>query len=553
MDFSSLLEDYTEDNLVSILNFKGWHSAYEVKNFHFYIYLQEYLSEAKGLGATHCLIEREYISKDYIDDYSDFYSLCFQTYEKKCLRVHFFNFKGEENYSIKFVNAFYQKDSKTFWDNHYLGFVVIKPIPSSIIGYTLLKTYNHKENIFPYLKERQFWGIKSYEVHLFGEKIEIESLAFQQQDNVLSACATISIWVLLHRASTYPYVPLKSPGKITIEAGLTDAEGGRLIPNKKGLIIPAMSEAITKSNLLTEVRMSQRNQNFNKYIKKLIFAYSHLHLPIIMALKVPSNGKFVGHAVAICGHKISNVSRRSKFNKILKQATANLQNEINLSKLNTDFIAWHALDMEEIYVHDDQWGPFTRMKFLKNRRLSSSWSDYHKENKKAKPEVLLISVYPKVRISYDDIEPIVYGINELLEQLLEDELRWDLTWAIKVQRSTEYKDEFLESAFLDINNIEDKKLIDKVLLLELPRYIWVATCYSAECKFFDFIFDATDFSGGVICLSILNYYPIISTGLSERIKDDIIENTEYIENFKNILPYRILQFLVNNFNDNDII
>ena len=52
------------------------------------VYLFHYL---KDLGAQSVLLEREYIDKDYLEDYSRYYVKCFNNGGHKCARLHFFN------------------------------------------------------------------------------------------------------------------------------------------------------------------------------------------------------------------------------------------------------------------------------------------------------------------------------------------------------------------------------------------------------------------------------------------------------------------------------
>src|SRR5438876_1068697 len=53
-------------------------------------YLQGYLGEA-GLQAKFVVVEKNYINKDYLIDYSTYYSTCFKEYKKTGYRLHFFS------------------------------------------------------------------------------------------------------------------------------------------------------------------------------------------------------------------------------------------------------------------------------------------------------------------------------------------------------------------------------------------------------------------------------------------------------------------------------
>ncbi len=61
----------------------------------------------------------------------------------------------------------------------YLGFIVVKPLPRTIIGRTCLKTYDSKGGT------RHFPIVRRYPVHLFGIPLRVETLAFQEQDQAV--------------------------------------------------------------------------------------------------------------------------------------------------------------------------------------------------------------------------------------------------------------------------------------------------------------------------------------------------------------------------------
>ena len=96
----------------------------------------------KALGAKTCVLEKEYIDKDYMIDYQKFYSRSFGNNGKVTKRMHFFteDFSAEEfKKSLEDNDINYME----YLNELYLGFVVIKPIKDKnaqpFIGRTLLK------------------------------------------------------------------------------------------------------------------------------------------------------------------------------------------------------------------------------------------------------------------------------------------------------------------------------------------------------------------------------------------------------------------------------
>ena len=68
----------------------------------------------------------------------------------------------------------------------YLGFIVVKPLHTNPIGRTCLRTYPESNN-------RKYPVLQTYEVGLYGHSLSVTSLAFQEQDRVVAACATSAI------------------------------------------------------------------------------------------------------------------------------------------------------------------------------------------------------------------------------------------------------------------------------------------------------------------------------------------------------------------------
>ena len=145
-------------------------------------YLLNYLS---GLNAKTCILEGDYIDKDYMIDYQKFYSRSFLSYKRITKRIHFFatDFSPDDfEKSLENSNVKYLQES-------YLGFAVIKPIEDSnknpLIGRSVLKTYHPKAG-----DEKRFFISRDCGASLFGIPLTVESLPFQVQDQAVGGCAT---------------------------------------------------------------------------------------------------------------------------------------------------------------------------------------------------------------------------------------------------------------------------------------------------------------------------------------------------------------------------
>ena len=479
---------YSELELSKALS-NNYTSPKVISSKNHFIYLKDYLG-SNDLNTKTILIEDNYISKDFLHDYATYYSLCFEHYSKFCKRVHFFSNEFNDA-DFKKIILQDETDSKDFWE-HYLGFIVVKPIPLTVIGYTVLKTYSNSVNF----NDRNFWGVRKYKVHLFGNEIELSSLAFQEQDSVLSACATTAIWSMLNKASIDFHTIMKSPSQITKDADNTSPDGSRLFPNK-GLNLLQICQAILNSGLVSEIKQPDfdllNDQNefvakfvSNKYLKKILNAYSPIGIPIILIINVPNGDQYGLHAITVSGFKQSA--------------------PVPISP--TTEISWLSDNIEKFYAHDDQWGPFARIDFIGGASLNTPWTAFHPDKNQTFVTNIVVPVYPKIRISYEDVEYIVLGIDAILTFFFNDKIVFDLVWDIKIKYSEDVKADIKNSS---LENSEKISYLTK----SLPKYIWLASCYIGEIKVFDFTFDGTDVSSGMIGKGFICYLPDVKPLLLE--------------------------------------
>jgi hypothetical protein len=483
----SLSNDYTSKDVIKLKNqFK---------------YLCSYLGE-KGLSAKTILIEEDYINRDFLYDYTSYYALCFEDYPKKCKRIHFFDKEygiGDIEKLILLSNS--QKDS--IW-SHYLGYIVVKPIPFTVIGFTILKTFDYKEQVV----EREYWGIRDYSIHLFGNEITIRSLAFQEQDSVLAACATTAIWSMLHKAAVDHNSILKTPSQITKDAGDISSDGSRLFPNK-GLDILQICQAIFKSGLVSEIYQGDyfirdkegnvidrvvSNSKLNEYLN----AYSPIGVPIILVVNVPNSNTYGLHAISVSG-----------FTKKAK-APSNL----DLSKLSS-----LSETIEKFYAHDDQHGPFVRIDFKGEICINSPWTQVDPKHSDTYVKNIIIPLYPKIRISYEEILVLVYGIDRIFKSFFQKILKYNLDWDIKLEFSTKFKNEIKNLP------IEDKRKLE-LLNKSYPKYVWIAKCFISNQLIFIFTFDATDVKNGMIGIDVIHF---LDESLSKLVKSYLVTNISSIK------------------------
>lgn len=474
---------FNSENLAISLSNKYTSSQLIKTRFHF-SYLNGYLSNPE-INAKQIIIEEEYISKDFLTDYVSYYSLCFEKYPKFCHRVHFLD---KELSEIEINDAILGKNSE--FQKHYLGFIVVKPIPITVIGYTVLKTFTKGTG-------RLYWGLRDYNVHIFGTEVKIRSLAFQEQDSVLAACATTAVWSMLNKASLDFHTILKSPSQITKDADDLASDGSRLFPNK-GLNLMQICKAILKSGLVSEIK-GDKTDVTNSYLKKIVNAYSAIGIPIILVVSVPNGGTYGLHALTVLGFK---------------------QEALEVIPPGHE-ISWLSDKIAKLYVHDDQFGPFLRVDFSGHNELVTEWTNIHPKHQPSFTKKIVVPLFPKIRLSYEDIEAMVLGLDRILSFFFDNQIISDLIWDIKILLSEKYKDSVKN------NSLDDKIKLEK-LTKSLPKYLWIADCYIGPYKILEFTFDATNISRAMHGLDVISFLP-------EEINDLLRQHLEANESNYNFL------------------
>ena len=237
-------------------------------------YLDRYL---QCLNVKEIIVERHYVDRDYIEDFSAFYSRCFTPLLNHCIRLHFF---GEGKPPLQSLVSEIQKGGKEKLlqigedlSKLYLGFIVVRPLPGCPIGRTVLR---HKADD----PNRHIDVVRQYVVHLAGIPLKLQSLAFQQQDRAVSACATTALWVATQKASFQDDMTVPSPTQITQCASKAGLVLGRLMP-AEGLTVGQMCQAIAELGLSPVLR---KILGMHVLGRMLLHIYLKSGIPVIASL-----------------------------------------------------------------------------------------------------------------------------------------------------------------------------------------------------------------------------------------------------------------------------
>ena len=221
----------------------------------------------------------------------------------------------------------------------YLGFVVVRPIPASPLGRTVLAWYpDARAASLP----RVVAPSREYACHLGGMRLTVQGLAWQQQDTAVGACATIALWSMLHSSALDGQHALPTTASVTQSAHRTAPFGKRVFPNA-GLNIQQLCEAIKEHGLSPVVipgdivRAGEGGAHQPRFSRER-FAAS------CAAMIRSGYPTLVLGDLAGGGHATCAVGFRSAAPPLALQGT----------------VVHHDADIPYFYIHDDNLGPSVR-------------------------------------------------------------------------------------------------------------------------------------------------------------------------------------------------
>lgn len=483
-------------------DFNDIESKLQVKNI---------VEQLEKLGARTIVCEREYIDKDYSDDYANYYVQSFKDYRGSCARLHFFSKRINQKEFTSILDSEQDLDAKEQELNSlYLGFIVIRPLPFNFLGKVCIKN--------PY--EGRI--TRRYQVSLFGIALAIQSIAFQEQDRVVSACATTAVWSLLHALPEIHNKHIPSPSAITLAAIGSPLQNVNSFPSK-GLNLAQITAALESLSLRQHsFSISRFDKNEKNFLRKFISCYVNSRIPVFIGAQIYK--KVADHEYVFHGdHAVVAIG-------------------IQINKGNYSLI-----------VHDDRLGPFIKMDLISasivpgkaaataKSGVTGANTDFAFEipgtDELLVPNAALVATYPKKKIG---LEPIIRTARMLLESFKEDylinknlpaifsEVGESLSPTALLHECHELKADYFKSS--------KNSWVRKVLVAHLPHFIWQIRYLIDEKPIVDFLFDATDTPNGnayiqyvVLDEDIGNYFinglEQIATGIREKNEFDPVYRT----------------------------
>lgn len=329
-------------------------------------YIYNYL---KSLDAATILLEPRYTDRDFLEDYSRYYVKRFKNDGQVCGRLHFFSCKLNHN---ALDNLMLGKDSDLSQEHlqaHYLGFVVIKPLSKTFIGKTCLRAKDGEAEC-PDTKRIT----KRYDVSLFGIDLHVASIAFQEQDKVVAACATTAIWTALHALPGRDVRQIPSCSEITI-AALNYVDGSSNGFPNKGLSHKQIQRSLDVEGL--RYHSSTLTKQTLDWFLNLVRAHNDSSLPLILAGTVygpTSNSKEDEELQAVIQEllldEVPPASEADSEDTTSPDPSCGVEGDDPSSLF---LKGQHAItvvgydfrdDRPRLYVHDDRLGPYARAELI---------------------------------------------------------------------------------------------------------------------------------------------------------------------------------------------
>ena len=447
-------------------------------------------------------IEREYYCKDFMAEYSYFYSKLFSRVNPNCSRIHFW--KGEE------IN-----------EENYLGYCVLRPLNLRSKGKRLGKV---GRTVIAYPESNQEYLLlrrAEYEANIKGNRysIGLNVAPFIQQDTQVGTCAQSAIWM----AARYLH------GRFRFREYFMDEindmatrylAAGPILPSS-GLIEEQMIECIRGMGYIPLFYPIEEND----YPDGIIYRYMESGIPVILIIKYEDEEtkEYIRHAVVVVGHNF-NPKQHTKISQT---------NEI----LEKDFKYYTPLSWINYFlIHDDARGPYLPMwirredidilatseEILKTRVPFFVYPDYKDKEKKeirTKLESILIPLPKEVALRGETAEVKAYDLitdseivskeieklissnypeienNSALQKFIKARNDKNLVLRTYLRPSNEYK------VYLEKNG-PIEFLREKYRSLHLPKYIWIIEISLPELfanetevnrmMLGEVIFDATD-------------------------------------------------------------
>lgn len=382
------------------------------------------------------LIEAPYVDKVYRNSFYTYYSSKHTKYERDCLRLAFFDSKIEES-------DFF--DSREIHDlkRKFLGFMVLRPLLSRLVGRTTLSPKAFKERGF-------YCCTMKTNASINGIKMNVEGFPHSSQDKETITCAETTLWsVMEYFGNRYAeYTPILPS---TIIETLASNAYERQTPSV-GLQIPQMSFALKQFGFGVKIYAAD---SYGIDFKRILKCYLKSGIPVIAAIE---NDK-IHHAVVYAGlgELESKTIDTAPVSYIIENGILDLQ-IIDVADLS-----------RELVVIDDNFPAYRKTDFDDPTKYYPSKA---KDWKNSSITSIVVPLYHKIYLDAPRAKALVLETLSTKEfGILEDE---PILLNFFLASSRSYKDEMIQNESLgDLQR-------SLIMYTSMPKFIWVAELSTKE-------------------------------------------------------------------------
>jgi hypothetical protein len=424
----------------------------------------EYIAEyARNLGCRALLVEKHYVDRDHIEDHSLFYSRSFFPYPNACRRVHFFRISADSlpNALRRLEDVAGTSGAKTAWNefsrHSYIGFSVIKPLPGSPVGRTVLR---HVETSGTGTDIREFSGVRRYTAHLGPIELSVVGLPFQQQDVGVSACATTALWSALHKVRDLEEIGSPTPAQITTLATQHSLPFGRPMPSDEGLSLDQMCQALQALRVAPSLLVVKDFADARAYVDT---ALRSAFAPVLILESAATPTTW--HAVTAVG-----LRRRQP------------------PPIPPGLVHDTSRTVAALYVHDDRIGPYQRVDVSRDRRTLVLTS--HHTTDPLGPwslRYVLVPLHSKIRISVSALREIAFEAIGLIGPQMARVAKSGISFTTWVARPSDYLGALVATGDISARAAA-RQLARRV---SMPRYAGIVRVAAQGAGTIDLLVDTT--------------------------------------------------------------
>lgn len=365
----------------------------------------------------------------------------------------------------------------------YLGFCVVRPIPSAPIGRTVLRPYKD-------LASRIVPTAHVHRVHLCGLELEVSGVPFQQQETAVGACATTAIWSALAVAARNTGRRAPTPFEVT-DAATKHLINDRPFPADSGLDLQQALGAVRAHGFSPHTFKPSDTPSLFSFVVK---AYLRSGFPVVLLLRDGAGY----HAVTAVGYRELEPDSENVY------VYGDGQRQLETSH------------MDRVYVHEDRLGPYARMQWVvqepePSTPLSSSapeteqmeavqrqeggvWlthqrypdAKYQYSEERMKVYAAIVPLYPKLRLSATGLLAAAADSVPMLKLW-----RGGNYTGLRTELSFQLSGHYLRNVMqLGIEPTGRAGTLTTTAVL--PRYVGIARFFHDGGAFLDAVFDTTD-------------------------------------------------------------